>query len=114
MLTPLPLDPEAGAEAFARYLKPRLMQLLRAIRLDVVYERGQGDWLHYREPGGSAVQVLDLLGGYGASLLGHNHPELVARAREVLERGLAFNAQASARALAGRLAERLSAIVGRT
>ena len=111
MLEELSLDPAHGREAFASYLKPRLMELLRAIRLDVVYERGEGDRLFYRE-GGREVAVLDLLGGYGAGLLGHNHPRIAAIAREVIERRMPFNAQASARSVAGHLAERLSKKVG--
>ena len=100
-------------EAFARFLKPRLMELLSAIGLDVVYERGEGDRLFYRDERGREVSVLDLLGGYGAGLLGHNHPAIAACAREVIETRRPFHAQASARALAGRLAERLSNTVGR-
>lgn len=114
MLPPLDtLDAARGREAFGRYLKPRLMELLRAIGLDVVYERGEGDLLWYRDERGREVEVLDMLGGYGASLCGHSHPELLARAREVLDARRPFNAQASARGLAGLLAERLSAAVGR-
>src|SRR5437763_10693402 len=109
----LSLDPVHGREAFAKYLKPRLMELLSAIALDVVYERGEGDKLFYRDAKGREVPVLDLLGGYGAGLLGHNHPRIAARAREVIDRKLPFHAQASARSLAGHLAERLSAVVGR-
>ena len=114
-----PLDPldarpaTADREAFARFLKPRVMELLSAIRLDVVYERARGDALWYRDDDGREVEVLDLLGGYGAALLGHNHPELVARAQEVLAAGRPFLAQASARGLAGRLAERLAGVMQR-
>src|SRR5690349_10534744 len=100
------LDPLAGREAFARFLKPRLMELLSAIGLDVVYERGEGDRLFYRDETGREVAVLDLLGGYGAGLLGHNHPAIVACAKEVIEKKRPFHAQASARSLAGHLAER--------
>src|SRR5579883_116493 len=106
-------DAEHGREAFARYLKPRLMELLSAIGLDVVYESAEGDYL-YRREGDREVAVLDLLGGYGASLLGHNHPALAARARAVIDGKLPFHAQASARALAGELALRLARAVGRT
>ncbi len=101
-----------GHRAFGRYLKPRLLRLLRANGLDVVYHRAAGDVIYRRDATGEEVAVLDLLGGYGASLLGHNHPELVARLREMLDAQRPFNAQASVRALAGQLAERLSELVG--
>jgi acetylornithine/succinyldiaminopimelate/putrescine aminotransferase/predicted amino acid dehydrogenase len=107
------LDPARGREAFARYLKPRLMELLTAIGLDVVYERGERDTLYYRDAKGEEHAVLDLLGGYGASLLGHNHPRIAAAARAVIEQKRPFHAQASARSFAGHLGERLSKIVGR-
>jgi acetylornithine/succinyldiaminopimelate/putrescine aminotransferase/predicted amino acid dehydrogenase len=101
-----------GPEAFARYVRPRLMERLKAIGLDVEYERAQGDSLYYRDPAGHEVEVLDFVGGFGSGLLGHNHPELVARAREVLDSGRPFHAQASARARAGQLGARLSRLVG--
>ena len=100
-------------DAYARHVRPALWDTLRAIRLDVEYERARGDWLYYRNADGGMVEVLDLLGGFGASLLGHNHPELVARAREVLASERPFHAQASVRGPAGELAKRLSAAVGR-
>lgn len=112
MLEELTHGADHGREAFARFLKPRLMELLRAIGLDVVYERGERDTLFFRDEHGREQGVLDLLGGYGAGLLGHNHPRIAAIAREVLERRLPFHAQASARALAGELAERLSRKIG--
>src|SRR5437764_1108640 len=100
MLDELLQDPGRGRDAFARFLKPRLMELLSAIGLDVVYERGEGDELFYRDEKGREIAVLDLLGGYGAGLLGHNHPAIAACAKEVIERQLPFHAQASARSLA--------------
>jgi acetylornithine/succinyldiaminopimelate/putrescine aminotransferase/predicted amino acid dehydrogenase len=107
------LSDAAGREAFGCALKPRLMETLAAIRLDIVYHRGAGDSLYYHGPDGEEIEVLDLLGGFGASLFGHNHPELVAAARRVLDEQRPFNAQASARGRAGLLAQRLSDLVGR-
>ncbi len=98
---------------YARYVKPRLMELLEVIGLDRIYVRGEGDRLWHRDEGaGGEVEVLDLLGGYGASLLGHNHPEVLARAKELLDAKVPFHAQASCRGQAGRLARRLSEMVG--
>lgn len=97
---------------YGTFLKPRVAEVLRAVGLDVSYERADGDQLYFRNGAGEHVAVLDMLGGYGASLLGHNHPALVARAMEVLLQRRPFNAQASLREPAGALAERLSKIVG--
>lgn len=95
---------------YRRYSRPRLAELLGAIGLDVVYRRGHGDRLWYG-PSGGEIEVLDLLSGYGAALLGHNHPELVAIAEASLRSGVAANAQASCRGwsalLCAELARRL-------
>jgi acetylornithine/succinyldiaminopimelate/putrescine aminotransferase/predicted amino acid dehydrogenase len=103
----------ASRQAYGRYLKPRLLELFQAFGLDVEYHRAAGDTLFYRDESGAEIPVLDLLGGFGASLLGHNHPELVEVAHQVLDQCRPFNAQASIRGQAGLLAERLSARVQR-
>ncbi len=98
--------------AYEQFVKPTLMQRLRALALDFEYERGEGDTLYFRQADGSEVAVLDLVGGFGATLLGHNHPTLVAAARRVLDEQRPFLAQGSARGEAGVLAERLAARLG--
>jgi acetylornithine/succinyldiaminopimelate/putrescine aminotransferase/predicted amino acid dehydrogenase len=104
---------EDGRSGFRTHLRPRLAKLLAAIGLDVVYTRGEGDFLTYRDDFGRERVVLDMLGGYGAALFGHNHPELVARAHAVLAARRPFVAQASVRPYAGLLGERLSTLLGR-
>ncbi len=99
--------------AYAGSLKPHLAHLLEAFGLDVHYHRAVGDRLYYEGPGGE-VEVVDFVGGFGASLLGHNHPELVELAGQVLAEQRPFHAQASIRGHAGLLAERLSSFVERT
>jgi acetylornithine/succinyldiaminopimelate/putrescine aminotransferase/predicted amino acid dehydrogenase len=98
---------------FAEHVKPLLVARLRAIGLDVSYERARGDRLTYREPDGAEVDVLDLVGGFGASLFGHNHPRVVARAVELLRGERPFHAQASIRAATGRLGRRLAELAER-
>lgn len=105
---------QEGRSTFATHLRPHLARLLHAIGLDVVYTRGAGDELFYRDEAGAERAVLDMLGGFGASLFGHSHPALVERAVELLRSGRPFAAQGSARAYAGLLGARLSAMVGRT
>ena len=102
----------ADGDDFALWVKPLLVARLRAVGLDVVYRRGRGDHLYHDEPGGE-VAVLDLVGGFGASLFGHNHPRAVERAIELLRGERPFHAQASMRAAAGRLGRRLCAQVER-
>lgn len=111
----MPAAPEPD-QSRAAFLKPGLRDLMERLGLDVVFERGAGDHLFYRNATGKDVAVLDLVGGYGASLFGHNHPELVVTAKSVLDSGRPFHAQASVRPfaeeLAGRLARMTSQAVG--
>lgn len=90
------------------HFKPRLNQLLRTLRLDIAYERGQGDLLYYRDPQGAEVEVLDLVGGYGSLLLGHAHPALRAEAQRLLASERPVHVQASRREYAALLARELS------
>ena len=99
--------------AFAQYLKPGLSRRLGAVGLDVAYHRAAGDHLFTRDEKGTEVAILDMVGGFGASLLGHNHPEVVSRLRALLEDERPFHAQGTVRAEAGTLAARLSERVGR-
>jgi acetylornithine/succinyldiaminopimelate/putrescine aminotransferase/predicted amino acid dehydrogenase len=103
---------ERARALFRDFLKPRVAQLLAAFRLDIVFDRATGDSLYYRDGNGREVEVLDFLGGFGASLFGHNHPELVAIAQGSLARNAPFNAQASVRSAAASLAHALSTWVG--
>jgi acetylornithine/succinyldiaminopimelate/putrescine aminotransferase len=74
--------------------------------MDKVYHTGIGDRLIYSEEGRN-IEVLDFLGGFGASLFGHNHPELVRVAQAGYQDNMPFNAQASCRGNASMLAEKL-------
>jgi acetylornithine/succinyldiaminopimelate/putrescine aminotransferase/predicted amino acid dehydrogenase len=102
---------------FAKHTRPEVARLFRALNLDVSYRSGQGDHLTLEsspgaDPRDAGGQVLDLVGGAGASLFGHNHPALVEVARQCLDDQVPFNAQASIRPGAAALSERLSAMVG--
>ena len=59
---------------YGQFCRPALVPLLEGIGLDAEYVRAEGDYLHYWRDG-QYVHVLDLLGGYGANLFGHHHPE---------------------------------------
>src|SRR5215475_12549067 len=79
--------------------------------MDVAYERAAGDYLFQRH-GATLEPVLDLIGGFGTTLLGHNHPELIEEARRLLADGVPFSAQASSQASAARLEDLLQSKVG--
>jgi len=96
-----------------RNTKLSVEQCLRALGLDVEYVRGEGDYLYYQNEEGEEVKVLDLVGGYGASLFGHNNTQLVGVLRRLLLEQRPFNAQGSIRPLANELKSRLSRMVQR-
>lgn len=98
-------------EAYRRYCRPLLVELLGAMKLDVVYERAEGNRLWYRN-NGQLTEVLDFAGGYGSTLFGHNHPGLVAEAQRMLTEQVPFAVQGSCRQGAARLAAKLSARMG--
>jgi acetylornithine/succinyldiaminopimelate/putrescine aminotransferase/predicted amino acid dehydrogenase len=99
------------ADDFYQMIKPQLCGLLDLLRVGVVFERGQGDYLYHRREG-EEVAVLDLVGGYGSLLLGHHHPALVAEAQRLLLEGHPIHSQGSRHALAGRLALELAKRAG--
>jgi acetylornithine/succinyldiaminopimelate/putrescine aminotransferase/predicted amino acid dehydrogenase len=96
---------------FYQMIKPQLCGLLDLLRVGVVFERGQGDYLYYHRDG-EEVPVLDLVGGYGSLLFGHHHPVLVAEAQRLLAEGRPIHSQGSRHALAGQLAVELNRHAG--
>ncbi|MBC7544108.1 MAG: aminotransferase class III-fold pyridoxal phosphate-dependent enzyme, partial [Candidatus Sericytochromatia bacterium] len=111
-LTPAP-DPAGQPRpgAYHDFARPELGRVMKALGLDITYLWAKGDAMAH-EVDGKRHQVIDLLGGYGASLFGHHHPDLVAVARSVFDERLPIQAQASTRAWAGELAQQLSERVG--
>ncbi|MER5264529.1 aminotransferase class III-fold pyridoxal phosphate-dependent enzyme [Actinosynnema sp. NPDC002837] len=99
------MEPEL-AEAHMR-------RLLAGLGLDREYVRGEGDTLYYRDHNGDEVAVLDLVGGYGTLVFGHNHPELVALARDLLAKRVPLHAQLSYHPYANELAAALNRVLHR-
>jgi acetylornithine/succinyldiaminopimelate/putrescine aminotransferase/predicted amino acid dehydrogenase len=91
-------------------LKREFFELLEAARLDKTYVRGERNRLFYEE-GGRSFEVLDMVGGFGATMLGHNPPEVVAEIRSLLDAQVPLASQGSVRSRARRLADRLSELV---
>ncbi|ADG97812.1 aminotransferase class-III [Segniliparus rotundus DSM 44985] len=104
----------ADANAYAEHVRPAVSRVLRACGLDVAYSSAQGDRLCRADDPHAQRPVLDMVGGYGASLFGHNHPRLVAALVQALQGATPVNAQASVRMSSARLAARLSGLVGET
>ncbi|AOZ02114.1 hypothetical protein BKK81_22640 [Cupriavidus sp. USMAHM13] len=72
-------------------------ELLAAAGVYVEYTRARGDHLYLQDDDGAEVPVLDLVGGFGASLLGHYHPEITEVLQDCIARRRPFLAQGSCR-----------------
>ena len=85
-----------------------MAELLGSLKMDYVFHRAVGDLMYYYDENEKEVEIIDFLGGFGASLFGHNHPDLVKVARSFLDNSIPFNAQMSCRGNAALLAEKLN------
>jgi acetylornithine/succinyldiaminopimelate/putrescine aminotransferase/predicted amino acid dehydrogenase len=108
--------PAPESDAYGEYCRPALYRRLAAIGVDRPFVWSEGDFMAYEEDG-ARHEVLDMVGGAGSTLFGHNNPELVAYARSLLAERIPQHAQSSNRAYAGmlarRISERLEAATGR-
>ncbi len=96
-----------------RFVRPRLGRMLQLLRLDKDYVSGRGDRLVMREKG-KTREVVDFVGGFGATLLGHRHPDVVEAARRFLEGdAVPFADQGSDRPQEGAFARKLAQLVSR-
>jgi len=89
---------------YETFCRPELGQLLRTLALDVEYVSASGDELTTKH----GKTVLDFLGGYGSTILGHNPIAIRQILLQALDQGLPIHAQASARVEAGKLARDLN------
>lgn len=101
-------DPDLSGDQYFSFVKPGLKNHLGLLGLDVIYSRGQADRLYYKNLNGEEVEVLDLVGGFGACLLGHNHPDIISVLSEKIRYDQPNLVQGSVQAESGRLGERLS------
>ncbi len=103
--------PVLGDEAWYQSSMPLVGNLMQALKLDVEFDGGRGDRLILNQKD-EHQQVLDLVGGYGANLLGHGRADLKKVAIEALDE-IPMLDQGSRRSAASRLAAHLSNRVGR-
>ncbi|MFJ4188502.1 aspartate aminotransferase family protein [Kitasatospora sp. NPDC089509] len=101
-----PVDTTGLAEPFLR-------TQLESLGLAVEYVRAEGDTLYRRGDDGGELPVLDLVGGFGATILGHHHPEVTALAKELLAAQVPVHAQFSLHPYAEAVARRLNDILHR-
>lgn len=99
---------DLSSSLYGQFVKPGVDELLSALRLNVIYHRAVGDTMYYHNEAGEEVPVLDLAGGMGATILGHNHPEIKEEKLRCLNSDICTHAQGSVREDAGRLAAELN------
>ncbi|HNV69550.1 MAG TPA: aminotransferase class III-fold pyridoxal phosphate-dependent enzyme, partial [Candidatus Ozemobacteraceae bacterium] len=100
--------PDEASERYTQFCYPGFGRQMHAFGLDVSYIRADGDRLWYVDRQGVECEVLDLVGGYGVCLFGHNPGDLIATAQETLRQHPANMAQASVRSGAAEVGQRLS------
>src|SRR5690606_14640853 len=88
---------------FSRYVNPHLGELLKTVKLDKRFVRGEGAWLWDAE----GNRYLDFIAAYGALPFGYNPPRIWEALRRVWEAGEPSFIQPSYLDAAGQLAERL-------
>lgn len=95
-----------------RYAEAFLTGVLGGFGMDIDYVRAQKDTLYYRD-NGAEVPVLDLVGGWGSTLLGHNNREIVAHAKALLDADAPIHAQFSLHPVADQVGARLNDVLRR-
>ncbi len=97
-------------DLFRYYARPLTSKLLETMELSKHFFHGEGDYLYYEQKN-KIHKVLDLTGGYGANILGHRHPGILAKVQEWHDKGSPSLTQGSQRKEAGKLAKRISDIL---
>jgi acetylornithine/succinyldiaminopimelate/putrescine aminotransferase len=98
---------------YRNFVKPRLAESLAVMGLDVIYHRAKGHHVYAYDESGQEIEILDMIGGNGSLLFGHNHPRIIADQQEALASGMIVHGQLSIRREAGLLAESLVNIARR-
>lgn len=104
-------DESIEGSLYGQYARRGIYHRIQAIRADKDYTSAFGLALTYTE-NGEQHQVLDLVGGYGSTMLGHNHQELTEYAVEIMRNGVPAHAQHTDNTAAGMLGKRLSDKIG--
>lgn len=107
------MDTNNSAAEGPELAEPYLREVLGTAGLAVEYVRAEGNTLYQRGADGGEIPVADFAGGYGSVLLGHNHPDIVRCAQELLVAGTPVHAQFSRHPYANRLASELNRIIHR-
>jgi acetylornithine/succinyldiaminopimelate/putrescine aminotransferase/predicted amino acid dehydrogenase len=99
-------------DSFIRHLNPWVGLSLSNLGMDYHYHSAKKDTL-FAFVNGKEIPVLDMLGGYGSNLIGHNNDEIKSAVMSFLNHDeVAISDQGSKQKHAGLLAEELNRLVG--
>lgn len=104
------LDTSTDNDEYRYYARPLTSKLLETMELAKHFHHGEGDYLYYNQDG-KTHKVLDLTGGYGANILGHKNPRIMAKVVEWYKFGAPNLTQGSLRKESGKLAKKISEIL---
>lgn len=93
--------------SYRDFCKPKLADLLSALKLDFEAESASGSYIESKD----GRSILDLVSGFGTAILGHNHPELIKTAIHNLSNNIPINVQGTLRNTSGKLANRLNELL---
>ncbi|PHM51663.1 aminotransferase class III-fold pyridoxal phosphate-dependent enzyme [Xenorhabdus hominickii] len=98
-------------EKYATFCRPQLTRALISMGLNRTYHRAAGNFLYYYDENDKETPVLDLLGGYGATLFGHNSPVIREKIKQYLDEEIPIHNQFSIKKSSALLAERLNELL---
>ncbi|MFJ9113450.1 aspartate aminotransferase family protein [Streptomyces sp. NPDC102283] len=95
------------------YADANVRDMIAPFGLAVEYTRAEGNALYYQDDEGREIRVLDFACGFGSLMLGHNNPDIAARAKEILDSQIPVHAQLAVHAHTNDLATALNNIIQR-
>lgn len=99
-------------EPYKILCKPKLSTFLEIMKMDFVYTDASQNYL-YTVRNNIRVKILDCVGGYGSTILGHNPDILVGELRAALDDMRPMHAQGSISGPAGKLAHIINSLAKR-
>lgn len=103
----------SDTKLYKGYVRPAVAELMMLLQIDKDYHHGEGDYLFTSDKNKKEIKILDLVGGYGANLLGHKNREIIDTVKDALERNSPSNVQGSVRSSTGKLGRKLSDLLTR-
>jgi acetylornithine/succinyldiaminopimelate/putrescine aminotransferase/predicted amino acid dehydrogenase len=105
------IDTNDNFNLYHKFCKPKLADMLNSLKLDYSYERAKGNYVYFKNGFGEDVPVLDFVGGFGATFLGHNNPKLKDVIKRCMDQDVPMFTQSALRPAANRLAQKLNELI---